>query len=746
MAVAATQGRVASSSVAPPSGYILSLGGKLAALTVIVLALSSTLLYVELTARERVALVTAKRMAAAMVADLFAASLGAPLDFGDSDAINAALDDVKSNVDVVCTTIWAKGQDKPVAELRRGECDERPPPSEAELGGTRVLADRVEVARAIIGRAGGRVGTAVLVFSLARENATFATSRRRIFWLSAALAIGTALLLVALSRPLIVSPLAQLSTAARRIGRGDFGSQVNVKSRDEIGQLAAALNKMREAIADREQRLEAATQDLRDLFDHMGQAIVAFGPEGRVEGAVSRQAGKVFSRGELEGVSIRELLYGGADAHDVDAQAFDEWLSMAFEIPLDGWGDFAALAPREVTLRGDKRQVPLELEFRPVVKGGGIEKVMLLATDVSEKHKLKETVEAQEEEHARRMAAMRRLIAGGGQVFVTFIEGANDKIARCVALLGPAPRPLSTGEIDELFRYVHTIKGEARAFDLRELEAETAKLEEDLDELRALARGEGFATTGSVYGSLSSRLRRASEAIERGCEVFVAASPIGRAALDQVTVQRSDVTALEKLTSGKGDEVARIVERLAARPFGESTASLIDMAPTWADKEGKRVQLDVEGREVLVPPALARVLGGVMTHLVRNAIAHGIEPPGVRTERRKSTLGTIRAVARQGENGPTITLEDDGRGLDFEGIAAKAAQLGIEVEGKGRGSMAELVFVGGLSTLETAGALAGRGVGLDAVRGDLEGAGYAVDVASEPGKFTRFTLAPRGRA
>jgi chemotaxis protein histidine kinase CheA len=304
---------------------------------------------------------------------------------------------------------------------------------------------------------------------------------------------------------------------------------------------------------------------------------------------------------------------------------------------------------------------------------------------------------------------------------------------------------LRTGEIDEVFRHVHTIKGEARAFDLRDLEGETAKLEEELDELRALARGEGFATTGSSHGHLKTRLRRAMAAIDRGAEVFVEASPIGPAALEQVTVQRPDVQALTELAAARGDaELSRAVDRLAARPFGESTASLVDMAPTWGDREGRPVRLLVEGREVRVPPRLSRVLGGVLTHLVRNAIAHGIEAPQVREEEGKPHTGTIRVTAIEGGSaGPTIVVEDDGRGLDAAAISERAARLGV-APGDATGSeISKLVFVAGLSTAREAGALAGRGVGLGAVREDLERAGYVIAVASKPRVFTRFTLSPR---
>src|SRR5207245_4713776 len=101
--------------------------------------------------------------------------------------------------------------------------------------------------------------------------------------------------LLAIARVWIGRPLQQLGEGAERMEKGDFSSPVEVSSRDEIGELADAFNAMREAIADREQRLEAVTQNLRDLFDHMRQAILAFDAEGNVRGAASRRARRFFA-------------------------------------------------------------------------------------------------------------------------------------------------------------------------------------------------------------------------------------------------------------------------------------------------------------------------------------------------------------------------------------------------------------------------------------------------------------------
>src|SRR5262249_18358060 len=144
---------------------------------------------------------------------------------------------------------------------------------------------------------------------------------------------------------------------------------------------------------------------------------------------------------------------------------------------------------------------------------------------------------------------------------------------------------------------------------------------------------------------------------------------------------------------------------------------LADMATDWAAREKKQVQLDVDGKDVRVPATLARVLPTVLVQLVRNAIAHGIETPLERTREGKEPRGLVKIGATDAEAGPTIVVEDDGRGLDEAQIAARAKELGV-----GEAPANELVFEPGVTTRARADEIAGRGVGLDAVRTELEGA------------------------
>jgi two-component system chemotaxis sensor kinase CheA len=736
----------------------VSIGTKLTIATLAVLLLVSVLLYRELTRRERQSLLAAKETAAMMVADLFAASLSAPLDFADNEAVETELRHLEQNGEVECAAVFLKAATTPVARIERG-CDASAPVEASQVGRGIFHEDRVEVARLVVGRGNVDVGRARIAFSLARENAAFAESRRQIFWLTFLLAAGTAAVLIVISRTQIVTPLRRLSDAARRVGGGDLATRVDVRSTDELGQLATAFNRMSEEIGDRERRLAAATQNLRDLFDHMGQAIVAFDREGTIRGAVSRQATKLFGDGTaelLEGRPVQKLLFGATAENEVEAQAFVEWQENAFDIDLDAWTAFAELAPKETTLsRENGASVPLELEFRPVAKDGKVDRVMVLATDVSEKRQLERAVVTAEEQHAKRMAAMRRLVAGGAQLFIRYIGTARERVARFFERLDEdalSLEPLDLATVEEIFRHVHTMKGEARAFDLLELEAAFEVLE---DTLAALRRNGDALAERDVADDAASALRaglfRAEAAVDRARQDFVAASPIGNAALEQASVQRSDLDAVLALAGDHDDELTHAIKRLAARPFGEALATIAERAPDWAARDGKRVELVVEGREVRIPPALSDVLGGVMTHLVRNAVAHGIETEAERTAAGKPSVGSIWASAQDGANGPVIIVEDDGAGIDLARVVARARALGlVDATSGGSGSdgddmpanASELVFMPGLSTRDASDGLAGRGVGLDAVRAYVREAGYTVHFVTEMGNGTKFVIEP----
>jgi chemotaxis protein histidine kinase CheA len=182
-----------------------------------------------------------------------------------------------------------------------------------------------------------------------------------------------------------------------------------------------------------------------------------------------------------------------------------------------------------------------------------------------------------------------------------------------------------------------------------------------------------------------------------------------------------------------------IVQRLASRPLGESAAAVVDTVDAWAESERKEVQVIVDDRERPIPAPLARILPGVLAHLVRNAVAHGIEAPEEREAAGKSRVGTIRVGSGKGD--VAVVVEDDGRGVDETLVRARAESMQLR-----RADSKELIFEPGLTTRVGVDGLAGRGVGLDAVRIALAEVGYSVSFERIEGRVSRFSIFARSPA
>ncbi|WP_437799716.1 HAMP domain-containing protein [Sorangium sp. So ce693] len=716
------------------SGVHLGIGVKLAAATVVVLTSVTVLVANQVIQKTRDDLVSAKANAASMMADLLSGSLTAPLDFGDRDTAQGDLDQLRSNRALIAAVAWGSDAE-PVAKI--GQPEGGLSAFTARGAENQVLEREIRVARPILRDDGRRLGTLVLVFSLEPENAAFAAARRNILAFAGIVGAMTAFLLLAFARWQIVHPLSRLVDAARRVGEGDRAVRVNVRRNDELGRLADVFNAMSSAILEREAKLEMATKSLRELFDNMREAIVAFGPDGRLGSEASKEARQLFGDRAAEGNHVAELLYRGGPLC-VESQALRQWVDAAFDAEVDAFPEIAELAPREVWFErapGDRRF--LRIELCPIVSGQKIARIMLLATDQTELRRLAESVKTKDEEHARQIAAMRRLIAGGGQVFVRFIEISRERVARCSEILKPGGQ-LCPADIDELMQQLHTMKGEARSFDLERLADEIMALEDELSMVQARTRSEDRPSVEGRSASWRSRLTRVTDELTRAQETFVDASPVGSAILDQITVRRTDVTRLGELVGPQGGEAAEIVRRLAARPFGEVLAPLVERVPRWAEREGKRARLEIDGREASIPSDLARLLPGVLLHLVRNAIAHGIEPPDARIRVGKPEVGVIRASCIEDRPLPTLLVEDDGQGIDFDALATRAG-----VDPKDLRRTHELLFTPGVSTKGDVSDLAGRGVGLSAVRADLLSVGWLIEVDASRRTGTAFVIRPQ---
>jgi two-component system chemotaxis sensor kinase CheA len=187
------------------------------------------------------------------------------------------------------------------------------------------------------------------------------------------------------------------------------------------------------------------------------------------------------------------------------------------------------------------------------------------------------------------------------------------------------------------------------------------------------------------------------------------------------------------------DDVTRGVRELRMRPFAAAVADLPRVMRDVATETSKQVRLEIEGEDVQADRAVLAQIHEALLHLVRNAVDHGIEAPPVRRAHGKDPEGIVRISAALVGDRIVVTVSDDGAGLDIPSIRRRLSERGAEVPADDR-ALARQLFFGGVSTRETATAISGRGVGLDAVRAAADRIRGGVDVDWTPGQGTTFTI------
>ena len=328
--------------------------------------------------------------------------------------------------------------------------------------------------------------------------------------------------------------------------------------------------------------------------------------------------------------------------------------------------------------------------------------------------------------------------------------------------------------IRAVLRAAHTLKGNSATIGYDAVAAAAHALEDQLERLRegALAFSADLITRFlHAVDELRALLRTAGPAPERA-QVAVAERKapakdstlrvsIGRldTLLDltaEITIARGQLTqqagGAERLEGSLAATLDRLeqlhgslqeeVMKLRMVPLGPSLRMHHRTVRDVAHKQGKEVELEIHGQDVEVDTSIAEHLRDPLTHMVRNAVDHGIESPADRREAGKRAAGRIALKAEHRGGSVVIEVSDDGRGLDRARIAAKAQAAGLIADAAAltEEQAHALIFEAGFTTAAAVSEVSGRGVGMDIVRRQINALRGTVEVLSAPGQGTRFVI------
>jgi two-component system chemotaxis sensor kinase CheA len=206
----------------------------------------------------------------------------------------------------------------------------------------------------------------------------------------------------------------------------------------------------------------------------------------------------------------------------------------------------------------------------------------------------------------------------------------------------------------------------------------------------------------------------------------------------------SDVeSSFERLSSNVAD-LRDMISKTRMQRVDRLYAAIPRMVRDLTRELGKHVSLELDGGDVEMDREMVEMVVDPLTHLVRNALDHGIERPADRVAAGKPPSGRLSIVARQSGNQIVIEISDDGRGIDRAKLVDKAISVGLLTPADAvllsDAEKLNLIFHPGLSTATAVTPISGRGVGMDVVRANVEQIGGVIDLATSSGQGTVITM------
>jgi two-component system, chemotaxis family, sensor kinase CheA len=562
-------------------------------------------------------------------------------------------------------------------------------------------------------------------------NHTLATTTTAI-----AIVTGIAIVLLSLIGSLlyrqITRPLSRMQAMMSEIASSqDFTRRVPVGRLDEIGHSIVAFNGMIEKIEENSALLKQKTADIQAMLQNMQQGILTVVSGAVVHAEYSAHLEAIFETKDIAGRSLMDLVFSNTDlGADVFAQVDAASHACLGEDSINFEFNQHLLVREAAKRMPDGRVKILDLSWSAITdESDTIVRLMLCVRDVTELRALA----AETSEQKRRLEMIGEILAINQEKFHHFIESSTTFISENERIIREH-RQANGAAIAELFRNMHTIKGNARTYSLQYLTDIVHETEQSYDELRKPDAQRSWDQEG-----LAQELARVREVVESYAEineVSLGRKGPGQGAdthrylsIDIEHIQES-LRQLEAMSAGNPgdliemrDALHQTLRLLGTESIGQVLSGVLDSLPSLAKELGKEAPVvRIRDNNTRLRSQAGDTLKNVFMHLLRNSMDHGIETPEVRTAQGKTASGTIDIEMDLDGKALRITLKDDGRGLALGRIRAIAIERGW-IAGDDKISdeeVSDLIFRPGFSTAEKVTEVSGRGVGMDAVRDFLK--------------------------
>ena len=524
----------------------------------------------------------------------------------------------------------------------------------------------------------------------------------------------------------LLRPIGNLVMTAEQIRAGNFSARASITTSDEVGFLASRFNTMIDQVVE-------GTKQIRKILETVNEGLFLIGPDLIVQSGYSRATTEIFRR-EIVGLHFLDLLRPTGQEMEpaitpdtLDAATLYLELLQNLKIKDKLIAQTNPLSEVEFHQHEPNRATRvryLEFRFNRVIEAGKPKQIMVTVLDSTTSVLLRRQIRASEakaKSQIEMLFGFMHVDPNTLEEFLTHTEEQTEMMGKALEAGQYVSKSNETSEqraaryyrlLQTISRSLHLIKGNAAMIRLSYFEDLVNQVEEEVAKVQRtpLIAGEHFLPITTGLGKLRDQTKLTRELIDR-------------------------LLDMRKVFSRKPS------------PNNGEFNGLIALAEEIANRNGKRVEVtfDLSAEIPSEPRPLQEMVQTILAQLVRNAAAHGIEPPFQRVNSGKHPIGEICVFAcRPDRSCFEFGVRDNGRGLDLSVLRSRAVESGYatkeEIAGWTEAEVTDLLFKPGFTTFKYPTQDAGRGIGLDAVR-DLAGRfGGEIKVSAEKGSFTEFRV------
>jgi ligand-binding sensor domain-containing protein/HPt (histidine-containing phosphotransfer) domain-containing protein/two-component sensor histidine kinase/PAS domain-containing protein len=482
----------------------------------------------------------------------------------------------------------------------------------------------------------------------------------------------------------------------------------------------------------------ASQKKIEDIMHSIDEAIFTINEDMSINPEHSKTAEKIFGITEFEKQNPAALFH----LDEKTAMSFAKWLKLSFRQPCSpaGWEKAMRFIPiKEVMLERESR-VYLSVNCRPIYENNGLSRVMVIVNDITLRKEAEAHLAQVNTEKGLLLERVFGIVNHDQESVVAILELGASIIGSFEALNFDVAQECLP-RLQSLGRDLHTLKGNAGTIEFTQVSRCSNELESALEPY-TLEKNRSNPKLREWIDTAFCALKREISAVD------TLRKELYKGKEDKFSVDKAYYAKfLADMKQGRLqslDEIIRYLSLLNSLTFSEFCVEFSAMATNYSAQFQKNIEpLSIETPNIRLERSVCKVLKGPVTHLVRNALDHGIEENAVRKKSGKSP-GRISMAVRETDDRIEVEIADNGRGIDPERVAASAVKKGYltleQAQALTDTQKQDLIFLHGFSTMDAATDISGRGMGMDAVKTDIEKAGGGMKLTSTVGQGTRMLL------